>query len=84
MIIKDGILKMLFNIDLINIYKNEDGSISIHFFGDDKHRDIQLDPDCNEMIGSGCFVDSNTLAAVRAKAEREYQSEYERSDYASI
>jgi hypothetical protein len=60
---------MLFDIELINIHTNEDGSISIHFFGDDKHRDIQLDLDSNEMIGSGCYVDSEAPTEARAEAE---------------
>lgn len=59
-IVKDEILKEYFGVDVLSISKN-DNIILLRFFGDDKHRDLEIDISNNELVGSGSYVDTRTM-----------------------
>ncbi|MCK5013930.1 MAG: hypothetical protein KAS66_08930 [Candidatus Omnitrophica bacterium] len=60
--IKDKILKMMFGIDLLGITEH-DGKISLSFFGEKGHRDIEITRDPLEKTGSGCIMVQNVFDA---------------------
>ena len=54
-IIQDEMLKEYFGIEVLSISK-KDNVISIGFFGENTHRDLEIDVSKKELIGSGSYV----------------------------
>ena len=54
-IIQDEMLKEYFGIEVLSLSK-KDNVISIGFFGENTHRDLEIDVSKKELIGSGSYV----------------------------
>ena len=60
--IKDKLLKTMFGVDLLGITEH-DGKISLSFFGEKGHRDIEITREPLEKTGSKSIMVQNVFAA---------------------
>lgn len=54
-IIEDKILKEYFGIEVLSVSKNNN-IVRLKFFGENTHRDLEIDVSKKELIGSGSYV----------------------------